>query len=107
MKKKRKHKTTKNTMPKPPVTRLAEYTLDINGVFTLVTDITDTKIFDKVYRQWFDDPSTFMWCGESLAAYIKHKFPNSVCLLKEDYLKAIKGQGVIAATKEEWERENN
>lgn len=39
MSKKRKHTTTKNTVPKNPVTRLAEYTLDVNGVFTLVTDI--------------------------------------------------------------------
>lgn len=94
-------------MPKLPVTRLAEYTLDVNGVFTLVTDITDEKVFDKVYREWFDHPSTFMWCGESLAAYIKNKFPNKICLLKEDYLEAIKGKGVIPATKEEWEAENN
>lgn len=107
MKKKRRHKTTKNTMPKPPVTRLAEYTLDINGVFTIVTDITDAKIFDKVYRQWFYDPTTFMWCGESLTAYIKDKFPNNICLLKGDYKKLIKGKGVIPATKEEWEAENS
>lgn len=107
MSKRRKHTTTKNTLPKNPVTRLAEYTLDINGVFTLVTDITDTKIFDKVYREWFDHPSTFMWCGESLALYIKTKFPNNICLLKDDYLNAIKGKGVVSATKEEYESENN
>lgn len=106
-KKKRKHLTTKNTMPKPPVTRLAEYTLDVNGVFTLVTDITDEKIFDKIYREWFDHPSTFMWCGASLAAYIKEKRPNNLCLLKEDYKKAIKGKGVIPATEQEWIEENN
>lgn len=106
-KKKRKHKTTKNTMPKPPVTRLAEYTLNVNGLFTLVSDITDGQVFDKLYRQWFDDPATFMWCGESLAAYIKEKRPNNFCLLKQDYQKIIKGKGVIPATKEEWESENN
>lgn len=103
---KRKHKTTKNTMPKPPVTRLAEYTLDVNGVFTLVTDITDTKVFDKIYRQWFDDPKTFRWCGESLAAYIKDKLPNSVCLLKEDFKKIV-GNNFTPATKEDWLAENN
>jgi hypothetical protein len=107
MSKKRKHTTTKNTMPKPPVSRFAEYTLDVNGVFTLVTDITDEKVFDKLYRQWFDDPKTFMWCGESLAGYIKEKRPNNFCLLKEDYLKIIDGKGVIPATQEEWEAENN
>lgn len=106
MSKKRKHSTTKNTMPKPPVTRLAEYTLDVNGVFTLVTDIIDEKVFDKIYRQWFDDPATFMWCGESLGAYIKEKMPNCICLLKEDYKKIVKGK-VTPATKEEWESENN
>lgn len=105
--KKRKHKTTKNTMPKPPVTKLAEYTLDVNGVFTLVTDITDENVFEKAYREWFDHPETFMWCGESLAAYVKTKFPKNFCLLKDDYLKIIKGKGVTPATKEEWEAENN
>lgn len=94
-------------MPKPPVTRLAEYTLDVNGIFTLVTDITDEKVFDETYREWFDHPQTFRWCGESLAAYITNKFPNNFCVLKEDYLKAIKGIDVIPATKEEWESENN
>lgn len=107
MSKKRKHTTTKNTMPKPPVKRFAEYTLDVNGAFTLVTDITDVKVFDKAYREWFDLPATFMWCGESLAAYIKSKFPKNFCLLKEDYMEIIKGKGVIPATKEEWETENN
>lgn len=104
--KKRKHQTTKNTKPKPPVTRLAEYTLDVNGVFTLVTDITDEKAFDKLYREWFDAPTTIMWCGESLAAYIKLKLPKCICLLKADYEEIVKGQ-VIPATKEEWEAENN
>lgn len=107
MHKNRKNKTTKNTLPKPPVTRLTEYTLDVNGVFTIVTDIVDEKVFDKAYREWFDHPNTFMWCGESLTAYIKNKFPKNICLLKDDYLKAIKGKGVISATKEEWESENN
>lgn len=106
-KRKRAHKTTKNTIPKPPVTRLAEYTLDVNGVFTLVTDITDEKVFDKIYREWFDSPLTIMWCGESLCAYIKQKLPNCICLLKEDYKELIKGKGVIPATKQEWESENN
>lgn len=106
MSKKRKHTTTKNTMPKPPVTRLAEYTLNVNGKFTLVTNISET-VFDMLYKKWFDDPETVQWCGESLAAYLKEKLPNNICLLKEDYEKIIKGKGVIDATKEEYEAENN
>ncbi len=94
-------------MAKPPVTRLAEYTMDVNGIFTLVTDITDEKVFDKLYRTWFDAPETFRWCGESLSLYINAKCPNNFCYLKEDYLKIINGKGVIPATKEEWESENN
>lgn len=47
MKNKRNHKTTKNTVTKPPVTKIAKYTLDVNGVFTLVTDITDDKVFEQ------------------------------------------------------------
>lgn len=105
--KKRKHTTTKNTRPKPPVTRLAEYTLDVNGRFTIVTDITDTKVFDKVYREWFDHPATFMWCGESLVSYIKCNFPDKICMLKEEFEILSKKHGVITATKEEWEAENN
>jgi len=104
--KRKNHRTTKNTIVKPPVTRLAEYTLDVNGEFTLVTDITDTNTFDKLYKQWFDAPETYMWCGESLCAYIKEKRPNNICLLKQDYEIITKGK-VIHATKEEWEAENN
>lgn len=108
MSKRKKHITTKNTMPKPPVTRLAEYTADINGIFTLVTDITDEKVFDQLYRQWFDDPATFKWCGKSLADYIKEKRPNNFCFLKEDFKKIVaENGGYTPATKEEWEAENN
>lgn len=106
-KRNKKHRTTKNTFPKPPITRLAEYTMDVNGEFTIVTDIVDTNLFDKLYHEWFDHPKTFRWCGESLVAFIKERFPDRICLLKEDYLKAIEGKGVISATKEEWEAENN
>jgi hypothetical protein len=106
MSKKRKHLTTKNAIPKPPVTKLAKYTLNVNGVFTIVTDITDEKVFDKHYREWFDHPDTFMWCGESLVMYLKIKFPFKICLLKEDFDKIVKNK-FIPATKEEWESENN
>ena len=106
MSNKRKHNTTKNTMSKPPVKRLAEYTLNVNGPVTLVTDITDEKTFDKLYKQWFDDPSTTAWCGKGLAVYIKKKRPNNFCLLKEDYIEIFKDR-IIPATKEEWESENN
>lgn len=107
-KRKKSHNTTKNTFPKPPVTRLAEYTLNVNGVFTIVTDITDDKLFDKLYREWFDDHATFRWGGESLAAYIKQKCPNNICLLKEDFERiAAENGGSIPATQQEWEAENN
>jgi len=106
MSKKRINKTTKNTMLKQPVIRTAEYILDVNGAFTLVTDITDETTFDKLYRKWFDDPETVSWCGESLALYINEKRPNNFCLLKEDYLEIFKDK-VIPATKGELEAENN
>lgn len=113
-KRKKSHMTTKNTLPKPPITKLAEYTMDVNGVFTIVTDITDTKVFDKIYRQWWDDPATFMWCGESLVLYIKEKMPKCICVLKDDFNAAINDyekrtgeKGFIPATKEEYEAENN
>jgi hypothetical protein len=107
MSKKRKHTTTKNTMRKPPVTKLALYTLDVNGKFTLVTDITDPKVFDQLYKEWFDHPRTIIWNGESLMRYIKYKLPNGICLFEEDYKKIIKGKNVIPATQQEWEAENN
>lgn len=106
MSKKRKHTTTtKNTIAKDPIKRFATFTLDINGVFTIVTDIS-VKEFDRLYKEWFDSPSTFMWCGESLAIYIKERHPNNVCLLKEDFDRIVKGK-FVAATKEEYEAENN
>lgn len=106
MKNKRNHKTTKNTVTKPPVTKIAKYTLDVNGVFTLVTDITDDKVFDKLYKEWFDHPTTTMWCGLTLAHYIRNAMPNNFCVLEEDYDRITKGK-VIHATKEEFESENN
>lgn len=105
MSKKRKHTTTKNTIAKPPITKLSEFTMEINGVFTIVTDISHND-FDRLYREWFDHPSTFMWCGESLAGYIKSKCPKNICLLKDDFDKITKGK-FIPATKEEYEAENN
>lgn len=106
MNKKRPHRTTKNTVPKRPVTKLNEYTMDINGAFSLVTDISPTH-FDKLHLEWFHHPATTRWCGESLAAYINLKCPKNICLLKEDYEAKIAGKGVIPATKEEYEAENN
>jgi hypothetical protein len=106
---KRKHKTTKNTITKPPVTRHSIIEGDCNGHFKIVTDFTTPKEleeFDRLYREWFDDPKTFRWCIESFIGWFKNKFPNRVCLLYEDY-KAITKGNVIPATKEEWESENN
>lgn len=107
MSKKRKHKTSKNTFPKPPVTRLMVIGVECNGRFNLVTDFHSQNEFDKIFMEWFDHPNTFMWNADSLIAYIKVKQPNRICLLEEDYKKIIKGQGVIPATHEEWLREQN
>ena len=104
--KKRKHFTTKNTIPRPPVKRLLEFSSDCNGPFTIVTDITKEGVFENLYKEWFDHPSTFMWCAESFILYVKNKFPNCICLLKEDYNAITKGFST-PATKEEWEGENN
>lgn len=107
MKKKIKHTTTKNTIAKPPVTRLRVIGVECNGTFSLVTDFKTQEEFDEIFKEWFDNPYTRMWCAESLIAYIKEKQPKRICLLEEDYNRAIKGKGVIPATKEEWESENN
>lgn len=49
-----------------------------------------------------------MWCGESLAGYIKKKRPNNFCLLKDDFKKVVaENGGSKPATKEEYEAENN
>lgn len=109
MSKRRKHTTTKNTIAKPPVTRLCVIEGDCNGHFKIVTDFTTPKEqeqFDRIYREWFDHPSTKMWCIESFIIYFKGKHPNRVCLLYDDYKAITKGK-VMPATKEEWESENN
>lgn len=107
MSKKKNHTTIKNTIAKPPVTRLLVIGVQCNGRFDLVTDFFTQKEFDKIFDEWFNHPDTFMWCAESLIAYVKSKQPKRICLLQEDYDKIVKGKGVIAATKEEWENENN
>lgn len=104
---KKKHKTTKNTIKKPPVTRLRVIGVECNGRFDLVTDFHTQKEFDDLFQEWFDHPETFMWCAESLIAYVKTKQPKRICLLQEDYDKLTKGKGVVPATKEEWEGEQN
>lgn len=109
MKKRRKNTTTKNTVAKNPVTRLCVIEGDCNGAFKIVTDFTsekEQKDFDKIYREWFDHPSTVMWCIESFIVYFKEKYPNRVCVLEEDYKAITKGK-IIPATKEEWDAENN
>ncbi len=103
---KKKHRTTKNTTAKPPVTRLLVIGVECNGRFNIVTEFTE-KEFNSIFREWFDHPDTFMWCDKSLLAYVNAKYPNKICLLEKDYRAAIKGQAVINATKEEWEQENN
>lgn len=109
MKKKRKHTTTKNTVAKPPVTRLAIIEGDCNGKFKIVTDFCsqdEQYRFDKIYLEWFDSPNTFMWCIESFIVYFKTKYPDRMCVLYDDFKKITKGKS-IPATKEEWESENN
>jgi len=109
MKKKRKHKTTRNIIAKPPVTRLAVIEGDCNGKFKIVTDFCtqdDLQKFDEVYREWFDHPNTRMWCIESFIAYCNEKYPKRICLSYNDYIHITKGKSV-PATKEEWEAENN
>lgn len=103
----KKHRTTKNTFKRPPVTRLMVIGVVCNGRFDLVTNFHTLKEFDDIFQEWFDHPETFMWCAESLIAYIKLKQPKRICLLQEDYDKMVKGKVIIPATKKEWESENN
>lgn len=108
-KRKRTHKTTKNTVAKPPVTRLCVIEGDCNGHFKVVTDFTTAQEqaeFDRLFREWFDHPQTRIWNIESFILYFKSKHPKRVCVLEEDYNAITKGK-VIPATKEEWETENN
>lgn len=109
MAKKRKHTTTKNTVAKPPVTRLCVIEGNCNGTFKIVTDFASDKdraAFDKAYLEWFDSPDTRVWHIESFLNYFHGRFPDRVCLLYSDYDRITKGK-VIPSTKEEWERENN
>jgi len=92
---------------KPRITKLTVIRVVCNGIFDLVTDFPSQKDFDKIFMEWFDSPETNMWCAESLILYIKSKQPNRICLLEKDYNEAIKGKGVIPATKEEYQAENN
>jgi len=107
MSKKKKYRTTKNTVRRPPVTRLRVIAVECNGRFDLVTDFHTQEEFDKIFHEWFDHPETYMWCVANLITYIKTKQPNRICLLQEDYDELTKGKGVISATKKEWESENN
>lgn len=109
MSKKKKHKTTKNTIAKPPVTRLAVIEGDCNGKFKIVTDFcnqNELDKFDKIYLEWFNHPNTKMWCIESFIMYFKAKYPNRMCVTYDDYKTITKGK-VTPATKQEWETENN
>ncbi len=99
----------KYTIPKEltRIISISEYTMDINGRFTIVTDIVDTKIFDKYYKQWFKDTNSTIRCGESLVSYIKDRLPNNIFLLKEDYLRIIKGKSVVSVSDNEYKEQNN
>lgn len=109
MSKKRKHRTTKNTITKPPVTRLCVIEGDCNGYFKIVTDFTSEKDraeFDKIYLNWFHSPHTKIWIIESFINHFKILFPKRICMTYIDYHSITKGK-VVPATKEEWESENN
>ena len=106
---KRKRKTTKNTVAKPPVTRLCVIEGDCNGPFKIITDFTTEKEqeeFERLYVEWFNSPLTKVWCIESFIIYFKEKHPKRMCLLYAHYEQLVAGK-VIPATKEEWESENN
>ena len=105
-KKKRKHTTTKNTRPKPPVTRLAVIEGDCNGPFKIVTDMTHGSEFKDLYVMWFNSPDTKIWSIESFITWFKERHPDRICVLHSDYETITKGK-VVPATKEEWEAENN
>lgn len=68
-----------------PVENVAKITLDVNGVFTIITDITDKEKFNDLYNEWYDNPDTTAWCARTLMDYIKKKCPGNMCVLKEDY----------------------
>lgn len=105
--KKRKHKTTKNTVAKQPITRFRIIRVEMsNGSFNLTTDFKTQEDFDKAFMEWYDSPLTKIWNKYSLIDFIKTKEPNRICVLEEDFNKITKGI-MIPATKEEWEAENN
>lgn len=109
MSKKRRHSTTKNTIAKPPVTRLNIIEGECNGPFKIITDFCSPQEqaeFDKLYRRWFDSPDTGIWIIEGFINYFKLIYPRRVCMLYSDYLSITRGK-VIPATKEEWQTENN
>ena len=106
-KRKRTHRTTKNTMPKPPVSRFRIIRVEMsNGSFNLATDFATQSEFDKVFMEWYDSSLTKIWDKHSLIDFIKTKNPNRICLLEEDFNRITKDK-MIPATKEEWESENN
>lgn len=107
MSRKRNYKTTKNTMPKPPVSRFRIIRVEMsNSSFNLATDFKTQEEFNKVLMEWYDSPKTKIWDKYSLMSFIKAKDPNRICVLEEDFNRLTKGK-IIPATKEEWERENN
>lgn len=105
-KRKKSHRTTKNTAAKPPITRMCVISGKIHDDFTIVTDYDTGKQFQTLFQNWQDDPKTNYWCVEALIMYIKEKRPGCVCVLKSDYDEITEGK-VIHATKEEYESENN
>lgn len=106
-KRKKSHRTTKNTVQKSPVLRFRVIRVEMsNGSFNLVTNYKTQEEFNKILMEWYDSPLTKVWNKYTLIDYIKEKEPNRICLLEEDFNRVTKDK-MIPATKEEYEAENN
>lgn len=106
-KRKKSHKTTKNTVKKNLVTRLMVIGLKLETWSKeFVTDFLLEDDFHKLFYRWYGDPNITDWSPESLISYIKNIHPNRICVLKEEYDIITKGK-VIPATREEWLKEQN
>ncbi len=95
--------------PKNRVTRLNKIECRLtNGVtFTIVNDFdmdATPNLFDAAYQSWIARTDKFT--ANSFVKYVKAKEPNRIFLKLEDFEKITKGK-MVAATKEEWEQENN
>lgn len=105
-KRKRNHRTTKNTVTRPPVTRMMEYSGDCNGPYTILTDHPISFEFQQIYETWFESPDTRIWNIHSFIEWFKDNYPKYMIMLKSDYDKMLSDGIVESATEQEWEEEN-